>query len=801
MFNHSLKHVDQSFSLNDIKQQFTVSISQLGIKPPQQLIADGKIHRFSTNDHPSDDAGWYVLYPDGFPAGAFGDWRTGIQGNWRAKVGRSLSETERQHLVEREKAIQQTREIDRDTRWKQARDRAEEIWAKAKTAPLDHPYLGEKSVKAYGLKANSSSLMVPLRLGQTLHSLQFINATGDKRFLTGGRKKGCYHLIGEPGEVLCVAEGYATAASIYEATGYAVAVAFDAGNLQPVGMELANRYPGARLLFCADDDRATDSNPGVSKATNAAEATGGLIAVPSFPVGTSGTDFNDLYRACGLDAVRVAINTALAWPAPEPISAALERKEYPIEALPSAIRDAVQEVQAFVQAPPPMIATSALGALSLCVQGLADIRRADTLTGPSSLFTLTIADSGERKSTVDGYFTKAVRDYQDEQRKALYPQIKARKIELKVWKAKRSGLLQKIKSETKQGNPTGEIESHLAKHEDEKPRRILVPQLILSDETPEHLAIVLNGEWPSAAIVSSEAGAVFGSHAMNPESIMRNLSLLNILWDGGELQIGRVSRESVSLKDVRLSVSLQIQPGALGKFLDKNGTLARGNGFLARFLVTWPESTQGSRLMADPPNNWPGLSAFKCRVRELLNEPLPFTPEGGIKPFLLHLNPKASQVWRECHDAIERQLGPGKPLSDIKDVASKVADNVARIATLIHVFQYGPNCAVGPESVTAAFEIASWHINETRRFLGEFSLAPEFSNAALLDDWLCRRCRSEGIRKVAKREVLQYGPNPVRRKRQLDEALELLEELHRVRMVKDGKRQLIQPNPVLLDKA
>ena len=311
--------------------------------------------------------------------------------------------------------------------------------------------------------------------------------------------------------------------------------------------------------------------------------------------------------------------------------------------------------------------------------------------------------------------------------------------------------------------------------------------------------MALQGEWPSAGIVSSEAGAVFGSHAMNAESVMRTLSLLNIMWDGGELQIGRVTRESFCLKDVRLSVSLQIQPTALNEFLDKNGTLARGNGFLARFLVTWPESTQGSRLMTDPPDNWPGLSAFSLRVRELLNEPLPFIPEGGIKPFLLHFDPKASQVWRECHDAIERQLGPGKPLSDIKDVASKVADNVARIATLIHVFQYGPNGAVGPESVTAAFEIANWHTNEARRFLGEFSLPPEFSNAALLDDWLCRRCRSEGIREVAKREVLQYGPNPVRRKRQLDEALELLEELHRVRLVKDGKRQLIQPNPGLLD--
>ena len=799
MPKYNLADANELLALPEIERQFIASIVDSGITPPEHLIADGKIHRFSTTDRPSDDAGWYVLYADGFPAGAFGDWRTSTKETWRADVGRSLSDAERQHLVQREQAIQQVREIDRDTRWKQARDRAEEIWAKAEIVPLDHPYLERKSVRAYGLKADSSRLVVPLRIGQTLHSLQFINATGDKRFLTGGRKKGCYHLIGEPGEVLCVAEGYATAASIYEATGYAVAVAFDAGNLQPVGMELANRYLGARLLFCADDDRMTESNPGISKATNAAEATGGLIAVPSFPARTSGTDFNDLYRACGLDAVRAAIDTALAWPTPEPISVALERKEYPIEVLPPAIRDAVQEVQSFVQAPLPMIATSAFGALSLCVQGLADVRRAGTLTGPTSLSTLTIADSGERKSTVDKYFTDGIREYEDEQRKALCPQVKARKMEIEIWEDKRSGLHQKIKSETKKDNPTDEIEARLAELEKEKPRRIKVPHLIRTDETPEHLAMALRDEWPSAGIVSSEAGAVFGSHAMNPESIMRNLSLFNILWDGGELQVGRVTRESFRLKDVRLSVSLQIQPGALKEFLDKHGALARGNGFLARFLITWPESTQGSRLMADPPTDWPSLSAFKLKVRELLDTPPQFTQEGGIKPFLLYLNPKATQVWRECHDEIELQLGPGKPLNEIKDAASKVADNVARMATLMHVFRYGSNGAVGPESVTAAFDIASWHINETRRFLGEFSLSPEFSHAALLDDWLRRRCRSEGTGEIPKREVLQYGPNPVRRKRELDETLKLLEELHRVRLVKDGKRQLIQLNPGLLD--
>ncbi|HIA01545.1 MAG TPA: DUF3987 domain-containing protein, partial [Myxococcales bacterium] len=398
------------------------------------------------------------------------------------------------------------------------------------------------------------------------------------------------------------------------------------------------------------------------------------------------------------------------------------------------IRDAVEEVQSFVQAPLPMIATSAFGALSLAVQGRADIKRADTLTGPTSLFTLTIADSGERKSTVDKYFTGAVRAYEKEQRKELQPKVKAQTIELDVWKAKRQGLLRKITSETRQGNPTDEIEDQLAKLEREKPPPIKVPYLIRSDETSEHLAIALRDEWPSGGIISSEAGIVFGSHAMNPESIMRNLSQFNVLWDGGELQTGRVTRKSFQLRDVRLTVSLQIQPAALKEFLDKHGALARGNGFLARFLISWPESTQGSRPMADPPDGWPHLSDFNLRVRQLLNAGLQFTREGGINTFMLGFNPEAQREWRKCHDKVESQIKPGRPLHEIKDAASKVADNVARMATLMHVFQYGPNGAVGPESVTAAFQIVSWHINETRRFLGEFSLPPEFSNAALLDD-------------------------------------------------------------------
>jgi putative DNA primase/helicase len=104
--------------------------------------------------------------------------------------------------------------------------------------------------------------------------------------------------IGKPDGLLYIAEGYATGASIHEATGYAVAVAFNAGNMVAVARTMRSKFPNLRLILCADDDTGTPGNPGLVKAREAAQAVGGSLAVPDFgnsrPEGA--TDFNDLHR-------------------------------------------------------------------------------------------------------------------------------------------------------------------------------------------------------------------------------------------------------------------------------------------------------------------------------------------------------------------------------------------------------------------------------------------------------------------------------------------------------------------------
>lgn len=264
--------------------EFGNAIAAAGLAPPKTVIADGKLHRFASNGKPGDDAGWYLLFDDRIPAGCFGDWRTGFSQKWQADFGRALTRAEKAAHVETVRAMRCERESEEARRKAEARERAEMIWTTASPAPDDHAYLTRKGIKAHGARLHKGALLIPMRADGKIHSLQFIGGDGDKRFLSGGRVAGCYHSIGNTrgASALCIAEGFATGATIFEATGYPVAVAFNAGNLLAVARALREKFADMPLVLCADDDQHTPGNPGLTKATEAARAVGGRLAVPQF---------------------------------------------------------------------------------------------------------------------------------------------------------------------------------------------------------------------------------------------------------------------------------------------------------------------------------------------------------------------------------------------------------------------------------------------------------------------------------------------------------------------------------------
>ena len=487
------------------------------------------------------------------------------------------------------------------------------------------------------------------------------------------------------------------------------------------------------------------------------------------------------------------------WPEPQPIVGIHASEPYPEDALPPRIRDAVREVQGFTQAPLALVASSALGAVSIATQHLADAKRDEKLTGPTSLFLLTIADSGERKSTCEGYFTKPITEYQKEQAKIMAPEIKRFKAEHEAWEAKKAGLLAAIKDHGKKGTPADEREAELAELERCEPRAPKVPHLLLGDRTQESLIRTLATGYPSGGISSSEGGAILGSHSMGNDSIMRMLSTLNVLWDGGTLDVGRIGSGNLTVEGVRLTVSLQIQDETLKSFIDRSGPLARGSGFWARFLTARPQSTQGTRFYKEPPKDTPALKAFIERIWEILDSPAPLTERGTLKPALLSFTPEAKELWVDFHNEVERGLAKGGELESVKDVASKAADNAARLATLFHIFEYGGIGSIGEDAISAGCRLAAWHLNEARCFFNEADLPQTLKDAATLEAWLTERYGQSGECVVPKNEVAQKGPYAIRKKARLDPAIQELAKLGRLRLKDDGRKNVLLLNPVLLE--
>jgi putative DNA primase/helicase len=486
------------------------------------------------------------------------------------------------------------------------------------------------------------------------------------------------------------------------------------------------------------------------------------------------------------------------WPKPQPMTAKVEPTPYPLDALPDTIRAAVQEVQGFIQSPIPLVASSAVAALSVASQAHVDIKRADKLAGPSGVFLLSIADSGERKSTCDGFFAAAIRQFQDEQAEVVKPELERHKVEIDAWTAERDGLLSAIKDAAKKGKDTDKLRADLAELQRKKPQAPKVSRLLLGDETPENLAWSLARQWPSAGVFSSEAALIFGAHGMGRDSIMRNFGLLNILWDGGAHSVGRRTSECFTVRGARLTVALQIQEATLRAFFERSGSLARGTGFLARFLVAWPESTQGNRPFTEAPPNWPHLAAFHRRIAAILANPVPMDEDGALSPAMLTLSPEAKAAWVAFHDAIEEELRSGGELYDVRDVASKSADNAARLAALFQIFEHGMGGAVGLPAFEGASRIATWHLSESRRFFGELALPDELADAVRLDSWLIGHCTANHTHMVPTREAQQFGPGCVRSKDRLNAALRELEDLDRLRIAKEGRRKTIRVNPFLL---
>lgn len=297
------------------------------------LQADGEIYRFSIDSIRSKKDEWYVARTWDFRGKlylwcSYGSWSQDKKFTFQSweDCTDSISADEREKINLHLKMMKQLADEARRVRHDEAAKEAQEIWDSAsKTPPAEGQhiaYLQMKKVGAYGIRFGTNphgydSIIIPLcNVQGQLRSLQFISVSGQresfKSFLPGGEKKGCFSTLGDLAKVnsFFVSEGYATAATVYEAKEKPVVIAFDCGNLEPVISVLREKYPNYRIIITADDDVDNPNNPGRKKAEEAAEKYHCAVMFPKFPEGfslpngKSGSDFNDVHFHFGLEEVR-----------------------------------------------------------------------------------------------------------------------------------------------------------------------------------------------------------------------------------------------------------------------------------------------------------------------------------------------------------------------------------------------------------------------------------------------------------------------------------------------------------------
>lgn len=397
-------------------------------------------------------------------------------------------------------------------------------------------------------------------------------------------------------------------------------------------------------------------------------------------------------------------------------------EDFPLWELPDDIRGIIEEVSKITQAPISLIFASCMSVISATIQGLVNATY-PTLNGnksvPCSLFFLTLADSGERKTTVDSYFKKPIIDWEKEMVKEYEIEMKNFKGAKKVWDIRTKMLETQLQ---KNSNPnSSQINSDFTTHYQNEPAKPTKKKLIIMDATTEAFMKELQS-YPVKAQLSSEGGTILGSNAMGVENIMKTLGQYNELWDGNGIQRDRIAEEAnVSVGEVRVTLGVAVQPSVFNQFMVNTKKLGKGSGFLARFLLSRPISTKGTRFIDLNSRNMetPYLENYNERISRLLNLGIRFNNDNKVFQCTdILMNRDAEILWEDFYNRIEEQQGEGENYDHISGFASKSSEHLVRLATCLHIFcdKTSQNSLIDKDIMSSAIEIMYWYIREQKSF-------------------------------------------------------------------------------------
>ena len=451
---------------------------------------------------------------------------------------------------------------------------------------------------------------------------------------------------------------------------------------------------------------------------------------------------------------------------PLPLTASIgPSAPYPMDGLPDVLGDAAAAIAAKVQCADAMAAQSVLAVASLAAQALADVRLPYGQTRPLSLFCLTVAASGDRKTSADLEAMSPVKMREKQLRDAFGPLAKRHAVELAAWR----GQKQQIERQ----------KSELAKRRADlealgpEPEPPVQPILTLGESTAEGLAKHMQTFPGALGIFSAEGGQFLSGHGFSVEAKLRTAASFASLWDGQGLRRLRAGDGLIDLHGRRLAAHLMIQPEVAAGVL--GDPVLRDQGFLSRLLIAAPESLAGERLWQEPRGETErALSKYIARTLSIFEAPTLASNSAGneLTPRALNMSPEARELWIAFHDTVEKSMRPDGPLAALRDVAGKATEQAGRIAGVLQIVDDVSASAVEADAMTRACELATWYLDEAARLASESLVPPVVRDAQTLLAWL----HGHHMTTVTAATLQKSGPRPLRFKARLDPAINVLVE-------------------------
>ncbi|AMM13346.1 hypothetical protein AX768_03690 [Burkholderia sp. PAMC 28687] len=740
----------------NIEAEFASALSHAGFSPAE-IVGDGQVHRF---DGPDEKRGkrsaWYILFADGIGVGVFGDWRTGLRDTWCAKVESSLTDAERS---ENRVRIAKARALEARIRTERA-DEAQRIvtahWAEAYPIRADHAYVVRKKIAPAGAKQRFAAIMVPLRDADgVLRSAQYIQPDGKKTFKSGGIVAGSFCTVGaglNPSTPLLVCEGWATACTLRQATGYPVAAAMSAGNLMAVCTALREKYPGRSIIVCGDDD-FTPGNPGRTAAQAAALAINGAVAQPTFSKRTNDdTDFNDMAAKEGLAAVKAAIENAQLtaaveagkatpdWPAPEPLPNSLRPvADFDMRLLPESLCRWAEDIANRVQCPPDFIGATIIGVLGTIIGRRVGVRpkSRDDWTEYANQWVCIVGRPGVMKSPAMSAVLAPLKRLDYDASMQFENELALFEAEAKIHKMRQDAGEKKAMAALKK-NP----DAHVSLPETDELDPPKHHRYLVNDATVEKLGEICADNPQGIGVFRDELVSLLKSLERDGQESARGFYLT--AWNGNESYIvDRIMRGHQRIEAVCLSVIGSTQPGRLSEYL--RGAIGGGaadDGLMQRFgVLVWPDVPRQAWENVDC---WPDAeakhSAYAVFEKLDVADPietwkaeLPTGPDGqhdGNPPFL-RLDAEALELFVEWRTEHENELRGGDLHPAMESHLAKYRKLVPSLALVLHLADDGIG-NISAQAMTRALAWAAYLRSHAERAYGSVLLAEVSGAKALL---------------------------------------------------------------------